>query len=230
MRRHSGFRFLSTPSARRATLGGNRRIHDASEFLSTPSARRATSQVCKHRVVVRISIHALREEGDYMATAGEESWMKFLSTPSARRATGSPVPAQPDNRYFYPRPPRGGRLKVVPEQSCRHEISIHALREEGDTQNDGTQKSQRISIHALREEGDTQNDGTQKSQRISIHALREEGDMVFYVSSDSFPISIHALREEGDEPGIRAGPSDRHFYPRPPRGGRPNFCRISSGS
>ena len=36
----------------------------AIEFLSTPSARRATlfSQICEDRVI--ISIHALREEGD----------------------------------------------------------------------------------------------------------------------------------------------------------------------
>ena len=33
---------------------------------------------------------------------------------------------------FYPRPPRGGRLfEVFPEQT-RRDISIHALREEGD--------------------------------------------------------------------------------------------------
>ena len=35
-----------------------------SEFLSTPSARRATPEVYARRVRDRISIHALREEGD----------------------------------------------------------------------------------------------------------------------------------------------------------------------
>ena len=33
-------------------------------------------------------------------------------------------------------------------------------------------------------------------------------------------ISIHALREEGDAKPTEAGESVRHFYPRPPRGGR----------
>ena len=33
-------------------------------------------------------------------------------------------------------------------------------------------------------------------------------------------ISIHALREEGDPPCARRLPSNRNFYPRPPRGGR----------
>ena len=33
-------------------------------FLSTPSARRATIEAAKHTDLVHISIHALREEGD----------------------------------------------------------------------------------------------------------------------------------------------------------------------
>ena len=37
-------------------------------------------------------------------------------------------------------------------------------------------------------------------------------------------ISIHALREEGDIPHPSRGPGLRHFYPRPPRGGRPGAC------
>ena len=36
----------------------------AETFLSTPSARRATINVCNHRWLYEISIHALREEGD----------------------------------------------------------------------------------------------------------------------------------------------------------------------
>ena len=34
----------------------------------------------------------------------------------------------------------------------------------------------RISIHALREEGDTRAAATGSTEPISIHALREEGD------------------------------------------------------
>ena len=37
--------------------------------------------------------------------------------------------------YFYPRPPRGGRLGKGGNQPPRGEISIHALREEGDSKN-----------------------------------------------------------------------------------------------
>ena len=79
------------------------------EFLSTPSARRATLSIQMGNVLVTISIHALREEGDRTDLAQSRrasnfyprpprggrrreadsfgSAVKFLSTPSARRAT-----------------------------------------------------------------------------------------------------------------------------------------------
>ena len=109
----SHMRFLSTPSARRATVSvssgssrvsnfyprpprGGRPLEAAANagtakegFLSTPSARRATSVELAGKEETHISIHALREEGD--------------------RSGGH------------------GRLQ--------HQISIHALREEGDTEN-----------------------------------------------------------------------------------------------
>ena len=78
-------------------------------FLSTPSARRATPVCGDQKLGQDISIHALREEGDWpKTTAGSLSsnfyprpprggrptsvgcvtfWFRFLSTPSARRAT-----------------------------------------------------------------------------------------------------------------------------------------------
>ena len=82
--------------------------------------------------------------------------MRFLSTPSARRATI--------------------RLDV-PSQGER-QISIHALREEGDSSSRcGRRRSDDISIHALREEGDLlPTCGRLLPPEISIHALREEGD------------------------------------------------------
>ena len=56
-----------------------------------------------------ISIHALREEGDMLRTAHLSDSIKFLSTPSARRATD----------FYHP-------------MLANLSISIHALREEGD--------------------------------------------------------------------------------------------------
>ena len=56
-------RFLSTPSARRATENVCAALH-LRLFLSTPSARRATSGLISFILRFLISIHALREEGD----------------------------------------------------------------------------------------------------------------------------------------------------------------------
>ena len=101
------------------------------KFLSTPSARRATGRPGQAKGDRQISIHALREEGDAAGPGrllphgdfyprpprgGRRSWTRqtactglFLSTPSARRAT----------RWF--------------RSACyQGDISIHALREEGD--------------------------------------------------------------------------------------------------
>ena len=58
-------------------------------FLSTPSARRATVETYLDANSWDISIHALREEGDAVRTACARFVCKFLSTPSARRATVS---------------------------------------------------------------------------------------------------------------------------------------------
>ena len=60
------------------------------------------------------------------------------------------------HKDFYPRPPGGGRHEYSPDELEALNISIHALRVEGDS----LQKKERlitdISIHALRVEGDGQ--------------------------------------------------------------------------
>ena len=155
------------------------------QFLSTPSARRATHGLDGADRYRNISIHALREEGDRRQPGffpgyfyfyprpprgGRLLWEhwkefmgEFLSTPSARRATCAASNGTERRMDFYPRPPRGGRLE-------RHE-----------------------SVYP---------DG-----KISIHALREEGD--------STATSVQLL--------------SRYFYPRPPRGGRQSrgTCHIT---
>ena len=59
-----------------------------------------------------------------------------------------------------------------------------------------------ISIHALRVEGDSMREVvTLKEYYISIHALRVEGDVIYIFIFVFVPsISIHALRVEGDSP------------------------------
>ena len=62
----------------------------------------------------------------------------------------------------------------------------------------GVEPSQQISIHALREEGDGGVPAKAYFRVISIHALREEGDVGHGIVVHRSGISIHALREEGD--------------------------------
>ena len=102
--------------------------------------------------------------------------------------------------YFYPRPPRGGRPRPQkrPRQSTL--ISIHALREEGD----GFVNSLfMMTILFL---------STPSARRATSRSCARRGAPY---------ISIHALREEGDSPSPTADFSSSNFYPRPPRGGRP---------
>ena len=123
--------FLSTPSARRATQPRRPGISRGA-FLSTPSARRATCEKAKN-----------------------SSWCCHFYPRPPRGGRPIPCPAgMPGMRHFYPRPPRGGRpgqighgifvLSFLSTPSARRatreaetwarsiNISIHALREEGD--------------------------------------------------------------------------------------------------
>ena len=81
---------------------------------------------------MRISIHALREEGDLDDTYIVPPLFRFQSTPSARRATGRQKLVPAVKFYFNPRPPRGGRQGDPLAEFMLVLISIHALREEGD--------------------------------------------------------------------------------------------------
>ena len=79
------------------------------KFLSTPSARRATCIVkCRHHRFF-ISIHALREEGDKVDYV-KSPYISDISI-HALREEGDVAKIVRSNllTYFYPRPPRGGR-------------------------------------------------------------------------------------------------------------------------
>ena len=102
--------------------------------------------------------------------------------------------------YFYPRPPRGGRLEDLYGHDRWMAISIHALREEGDCQRPlRAQTAQGISIHALREEGDS---GAIPAKAVSPIFLSTPSARRATTPSCARGaqggISIHALREEGD--------------------------------
>ena len=79
-------------------------------FLTTPTAWRATLQTAAGRQVNAISIHALREEGDFHLNA-VCSCLFSISIHALREE---------------------GDLRQAFQVQKYYEISIHALREEGD--------------------------------------------------------------------------------------------------
>ena len=223
-------------------------------------------------MVCIISIHALREEGDSSDPRQQKAAGLFLSTPSARRATPSPFalcslcrnfyprPPRGGRRFsascsfrqsnFYPRPPRGGRPSAAETAYDAEDISIHALREEGDAVLAcsctscgvflSTPSARRATRHQI---------GPRRSRYISIHALREEGDSAatgavgcwvnFYprpprggrpstASAALPPTNFYPRPPRGGRPlTVLFVPTHTHFYPRPPRGGRPSRVRVS---
>ena len=102
----------------------------------------------------KISIHALREEGDVMPFADH---LRLIN--------------------FYPRPPRGGRPDESATEELIRAISIHALREEGDKDDrlSGNPNQIFLSTPSARRATVTAG-GVLLHLQISIHALREEGD------------------------------------------------------
>ena len=120
------------PRGGRPSATGRLTVH--SRFLSTPSARRATFLLFFFGEFIEISIHALREEGDARSRA---QGGRLEISIHALREEGD------DSRwkwavarcYFYPRPPRGGRLCTMSRKPGLGDMSIHALREEGDSKN-----------------------------------------------------------------------------------------------
>ena len=123
------------------------------EFLSTPSARRATLVAEQTVPCGNISIHALREEGDRTIVSPRAPKLNFYPRPP-RGGRLLRVSFPKSSYNFYPRPPRGGRpcsysritkgvlflstpsarraTKVYKDIQVGNQISIHALREEGD--------------------------------------------------------------------------------------------------
>ena len=101
--------FLSTPSGWRATRRKAGATAVCAGFLSTPSGWRATSNVVAFLIENKISIHALRVEGDAIQVVVCVAVDLFLSTPSGWRATAFGRVADTCAGNFYPRPPGGGR-------------------------------------------------------------------------------------------------------------------------
>ena len=164
----------------RPPRGGRRPRRSGSDpgirFLSTPSARRATMTVEEFLAYFQISIHALREEGDFLQVSSFEPTL-----------------------YFYPRPPRGGRLPICGRLLPPAEISIHALREEGDLPVTFVVPCQLQFL------------STPSARRATL----------FVQIHDQHPPDFYPRPPRGGRPtSPSCGMTARNFYPRPPRGGR----------
>ena len=213
-------RFLSTPSARRATARATSTQHPQVHFYPRPPRGGRHPNTGNKIYDGVISIHALREEGDLPwclllsefwinfyprpPTGRKQKFWRFLSTPSARRATMSLLKIWNLLLNFYPRPPRGGRqtrlLTILfsgyfyprPPRGGRPMLMASLL------------SPKAISIHALREEGD-----------VSCLTLRA-------VRPNFYPRPPRGGRQKNLRERFSKA---RDFYPRPPRGGRPTTRR-----
>ena len=208
-------------------------------FLSTPSGWRATPKARGSPEAPRISIHALRVEGDKCTVFVFYRASGFLSTPSGWRATGDGFPDQSRTIHFYPRPPGGGRPPIQPlavmlalflstpsgwraterlfwmrSETC---ISIHALRVEGDylAKHSGEQMS---SYFYPRPPGGGRHTFRQYFSRCPRFLSTPSGWRATQYPdrrSCGIGISIHALRVEGDRIGQREGRLQNRFLSTP---------------
>ena len=177
----------------------------------------------------KISIHALREEGDPSDTVIRERCCAFLSTPSARRATDQRYHHPEVYPYFYPRPPRGGRRSIKQTAMERKQISIHALREEGDSKTYGDVDTFLLFLSTP---------SARRATVFRVQAGRARGH--FYprpprggrqapswhpITSRIF-LSTPSARRATKAP--QGGKKFAYFYPRPPRGGRRDSVSIDT--
>ena len=147
--------FLSTPSGWRATC--LKSIATALMARISIHALRVEGDLdsIRHLLTPSISIHALRVEGDLSRLRKGNAMKKFLSTPSGWRATKFRLVFCTLQFHFYPRPPGGGR-RITPCRAspCRRFLSTPSgWRATGWSRAFGRAAIQ-ISIHALRVEGD----------------------------------------------------------------------------
>ena len=214
------------------------------KFLSTPSARRATIARAKTRAANEISIHALCEEGDRHVGMSLYSHQDFYPRPLRGGRRGGPARilrlrisihalCEEGDRYgfgsrhqfrnFYPRPLRGGRLHRSGVLSRAYTISIHALCEEGDQNTLGCLLSLPLFLSTPSARRATQIILAHGIQQHDFYPRPLRGGRLCAHPGNGHrrPISIHALCEEGDMRILLRARSRHDFYPRPLRGGRP---------
>ena len=225
VRRHlRPFRFQSTPSVGRATAGCTYSLMYY-EFQSTPSVGRATRILAGDGRASRISIHALRGEGDAAALAAAAGFSNFNPRPpwGGRLITASF--SRTSKIYFNPRPPWGGRPFIAGGFSAHADFNPRPPW--GGRLLIGGNIMEAMLFQSTPSVGRATMDQpiTRAEHEISIHALRGEGDRLTPSSVYPFP-NFNPRPPWGGRPDRRSSglPSCRNFNPRPPWGGR-HGCR-----
>ena len=155
------------------------------KFLSTPSARRATLSCDDTHGCFVISIHALREESDGRLHLVRRRVLLFLSTPSARRATRRIVFSVFLHFHFYPRPPRGERPRTT-TRDWQHWAFLSTPSARRATLRGRSIRGTCAFLSTPSARRATSARGRFcRAFQISIHALREESDTSFRVSRRS---------------------------------------------
>ena len=147
-----------------------------------------------------ISIHALREEGDFTPLCNLDLSWSFLSTPSARRATRWSTAGARSSRHFYPRPPRGGRR--CPPTALPASCSHFYPRPPRGGRPDLLMISKTSGIFL----------STPSARRATLELERRLLRFKLFLST---PSARRATLQRGPPAA-----EDANFYPRPPRGGR----------
>ena len=188
----------------RPPRGGRQQIttHDGvtATFLSTPSARRATTKIDKTKEdLQKISIHALREEGDPAQSPGGTDHQISIH---ALREEGdrSTTHLAPRTSYFYPRPPRGGRRLYRRIETARKEVFLSTPSARRATGRCRAYYSRLRHFYPRPPRGGRPNFANVNSNGnafLSTPSARRATTQV-NTKIDKTKISIHALREEGD--------------------------------
>ena len=149
------------------------------EFLSTPSARRATIRYCRNsRCTPYFYPRPPRGGRPVFVSTDGTAHPDFYPRPPRG---GRPIHADHvlnQMQDFYPRPPRGGRLRRDADRDGQQVISIHALREEGDPIIMFSFRGVVEFLSTPSARRATTDTGLNLTHDvISIHALREEGDI-----------------------------------------------------
>ena len=209
-------------------------------------------------LITYISIHALREEGDALATQLASCCCEFLSTPSARRATKCGFCQVRKTEFLSTPSARRATTRYVPGAPAGA-ISIHALREEGDLVRHYRMKPSLIFLSTPSARRATQTRRRWWAGRCNFYPRPPRGGRPFAefevlpdgqflstpsarratlcgLSTPSIPQTFLSTPSARRATGRRQnlGTHTANFYPRPPRGGRPqypvfhsHFCVIS---